>query len=160
MGDQLAHRHPARRRAQPRGVAVPPVQHLDVGELRPVLLHRRIEVQLPALHLLQRGDRGDHLGHGHDAELRGRPHRGVVGADRLHARAALVEDAVAVGGDRGDVRNGAVVDTLLQHPVDAGCVLDLHANLLGDGPLLAEPILAAGGLQGKVERDQMSLQIR
>ena len=43
-----------RRRPQPRRVAVEALEHLEVGELRQVLLDRRVEVEVAALDLLQR----------------------------------------------------------------------------------------------------------
>ena len=43
MRDQVAHRRLRRRRAQARLVAVEAVEHLEVGELRAVLLDRGVE---------------------------------------------------------------------------------------------------------------------
>ena len=120
VGEELLDGRPARGRAQSRGVAVPAVEHLDVGELGAVGVDGRVEVEVALLDQLERGDRRDHLGHRHDPEV------GVGGqrlaADRgLGARGAPVDDAVAVGRDGGDAGHITSVDRRLQDAVNGMC---------------------------------------
>lgn len=113
---------PAAGRAQLRRVAVKALQDVDVGELRAVGLDRRSRFQLAALDLLQGCGGADHLGHRHDPELRRGRHRVAALADDAYPRAALVDDPVAVRGDRRDMRHRTGLDRLPQDLVDGASV--------------------------------------
>src|SRR5262249_19687961 len=101
------------------------------------------ELQVAALHLLQRGGRGDHLGHRGDAEHRVRADR-VVLPDRPRAGGPLVDHPVPVGGDGCDVRYVTRVYRGGQDLVDGGCghSFCLLARAL---PTVTCPTLARGG---------------
>jgi hypothetical protein len=111
VSDQLLDGHPGRGWPQDRLAALHALEHLHPGEIRAVLLHRRVDVELCLLHQPQGGDRGDHLGHRHDPKAR-------VGADgfavvrRPPARGALVEDPS---------RSAAIATTLGTAPDSTAC---------------------------------------
>ena len=124
VGDQVLDRRLRGRRAQPRRVAVEPVEHLQVGPFRAVPLDRRVEVERAALDELQRSDRRHHLGHRHDPEVGVDGDRIAFARDPRPGR-PLVDHPVPVGGDRGHVGDRTRRDGALQNPVDG------RAHVLG-----------------------------
>jgi hypothetical protein len=115
--DQVFDRGPAGRWAQLRCVAVKTDQDLALGELGQVLVDRRIQVDLPLLDQLQRGDGGHHLGHRHDPVLSVHGDR-LCAVDLLAAGGALVDDVARIGRDRRDVGYRTPVHSVPQHLVD------------------------------------------
>ena len=116
---ELTHRGLRGRRAQARLVAVEALEHLQVGELGPVGLHRRVEVQVAALDLLQRRDGAHHLRHRGDPEQRVGRDRAVL-PGRPRPRRSLVDRAALVGGHRHHLGHDTPVDGCLQDRVDTG----------------------------------------
>ena len=134
VGDEVVDGRPGARLDQDRLVAVEALQHLHVGEVGEVVLHGGVEVELTTLLLLQGGRRRDHLGHGHDAEVRGGADRVVGLAGDPDAGATLVDGAVAVGDDGRHVGYGAALHRLAQDRVDPAPV-DLCRHLCSSGLL-------------------------
>ena len=100
VGHQVAQRDPAVRRAQHRLVAVPAVEHLELGRVGQPVRDRRVEVELALLDQLHRAGAGDRLGHrGHVAD-------GVLGHRHAAAELPLAEggriDRLLGVGDRAD----------------------------------------------------------
>ena len=117
VGEQLAHGGPARRRAQPRLVAVVALEHLELAELGHDRGDLRVEVEPAPLHELEGPDRDERLGHRGEPEDRVRGHL-VVTVDADPPGDPLVDDSVAVENGGGRPRHVTGGGRLAQQFID------------------------------------------
>ena len=102
-------------------------QHAHIAERRHHRAGRCVEFEQTALHQLQRGARGDRLGHRGDAHHRVDRHR-LAASQAANAESALVERALGRGDHRRHAGDIAAFGCLTEQMIDAG--LKTHAGFL------------------------------
>ena len=126
VGEQLAHGGLARRRAQPRLVAVVALEHLELAELGHDRGDLRVEVEPALLEQLEDPDRNERLGHRGEPEDGVRGHL-VVAVDPDSPGDPLVDDPVGVENGGGHPRHVTGGGRLAQQFIDPGPGHGAHA---------------------------------
>ena len=128
MGQQMAQGdRPAGRAHKRPTLGIEAGQHAHIAERRHDRTGRRIELEQTALDQLQRGARGDRLGHRGDAHHGVDCHR-LAASQALHAEGALVERVLGGGDHRGHAGDIAARCSVTEQMIDAG--LKTHAGFL------------------------------